>query len=145
MRCAGAGASLTERAATGRLHRQSLGAQAHGVIDAIVSIKTFRNATLRRKFFLQSSFARRSEASENFKKFKCRFWFAIPKTNFMQNQSGTYPKFPFSSFPLILRHAILEASFVASAREVYLLDIAVQAALRPSPLGRGPTGRTPHC
>jgi len=36
-------------AATGRLHHQSLGAQARSVIDAIVSIKTFGNATLRRK------------------------------------------------------------------------------------------------
>jgi len=38
-------------AATGRLHHQSLGAQARSVIDAIVSIKTFRNATLRKKSF----------------------------------------------------------------------------------------------
>ena len=65
-----AGASIHSGAATGRLHRQSLGAQGHGVIDAIVSIKTFRNATLRQFFFQQSCFDRDYATVEKFKEFK---------------------------------------------------------------------------
>jgi hypothetical protein len=47
----------------------------------------------------------------------------IPKVNFMQVQSGIYEFSLFSSFPLILLRAILEAPFVAPfCAEVYLAD-----------------------
>lgn len=57
-------------AATGRLHHQPLGAQARSVIDAIVSIKTFGNATLRKKLFLKSASFRQDGCGELFERFK---------------------------------------------------------------------------
>jgi len=132
-------------AATGRPHHQSLGAQARSVIDAIVSIKTFGNATLREKVFCGSFFVHPNKADGNFEPFKMNSVCIFPKIDFMRTPSETYANFPFSSFPLIRDRAILGESFAASCGEVYLTDEVCPAAERPSPLGRGPTGRTPHC
>ena len=102
-------------AATGRLHHQSLGAQARGVIDAIVSIKTFGNATLRGIFFADVFFVKRNKASRNFERFKMNSALGIPKLGFMQVQSRTYTNFLASSFPLIPCRVILEESFASRA------------------------------
>jgi len=69
----------------------------------------------------------------------------IPKMNFMPTQSGTYVKILLSSFPLILGRAILDKPFAASVRRSLPWGWLDRAIRRPSLLGRGPTGRAPHC
>jgi hypothetical protein len=118
--------------------------KARVVIDAIVSIKTFRKATLRKKSFCEV-FSLLEIDETNVSNDSKNFCAQFPKLGFMQMQSGIYTNFLRPAFPLVPLHAILEASFVAPFAAKSTLRMLFAAARGRPPLGRGPTGRTPHC
>src|SRR5579859_2049454 len=95
--------------------------------------------------FLHEFFVKRSEAGADFERFKMNSVLSIPQIDFMSDPSKTYANFLFSSFPLIPGRVILGASFADPVRRSLPFRRSFSAARRPSPLGRGPTGRTPHC